>query len=220
MGDVRAGLVDIGWRCTSQYMLSTLGMQNVSYYYFGTSPFRFPIEKTGTFVSYLYGEETKNSIYPLIIEYYMCRTTCGTTLGYTITDDGLIQPVKEKENLMPSYIEEVRRNEQVVLEVAEKCKNYPSVVQHAEQIFRTCSLRSLFEFTERPTYQLIKTIAPSLNYLHFDLKKPVIEKYYPWTYLKYKLNHTLYTPEYNKYWLSGSLVYTYRKFGEWLIKHL
>ena len=214
------GLVDIGWRCTSQHILGILGIQNVSYYYFGTSPYRLPIEKTGSFVSYIYGEETKNSIYPLIIEFYMCRTICGTTIGYAKTDDGLIQPVKERENLMPTYIEEVKRNEQIVLDVAEKCKNYMSVVEHSEQILRTCSLRSLIEFSERPTYQLIKTIAPSLNYLHFNLKKPVIVKYYPWTYVKFKLNRTLFTFEYSKFWLYGSLVYTYRKIGEKLIKML
>lgn len=212
----RVGLVDIGWRCSSQSILRNLGKDDIIFYYLGVSPYRLPIEKTGSFISYMYGDDIDCSYYTLLIEFYMCRTLDGTTVGYQ-RKEGIIEPILSKEKGEPSVANEIRENEYLVLEVAKACGKYLSIKENAEFILKTCSIRTMIEFCEHPTSHLVEKIAPSLNYLHFGFKKPVIEKIYPWTYLKYKISHALSTPKYNKFWLYGSLVYTYGKWGEKLV---
>lgn len=216
------GLIDLGWRCTSQEILQKILDSHVEYYYWGVSEKRIEIGKVGAFTSFFYGEDFEPQIYRnnKFIEFYICRSTEGTTLEYKQTAEGIAPILAERE---PSALdEEITQNHKAVLCFAQQYSQYPCLQKHSQKIFHTLFLRILFHFTQYPDKKIVAFLANKMYWRNFwDKPMPIITKIYPWTILLiivtfFMKNKRAYTYKYRAIWLEASFVHTYGKLGIWL----
>ena len=221
--DEKIGLVDIGWSGTSQTMINLLFPNNVVFYYWGTSS-TIKYANTGDFISFCYGEQL-NEIDRImrIVESYMCRSIEGSTINYRKTE-GIFEPIFGNSNKDLKYQESVSFNESIVLQVGARFSQYFRILDSSEMFHKTCALRALQNFTKLPTYKLVKTIAPDLMFSHYSLKRPIIQKIYPFDLVKmYLMNRNQgFASKLKKYemlWMPASIVYTYGVFAEWMMRN-
>lgn len=218
----KIGLIDLGWNCTSQIMLNeVLPINNTVYYYWGVLDTRRPFNNTGSFFSFIYGEEYKElCIITNQAEHFMCRTLEGSTIGYQQASSEII-PNKEHVSFSMEFEKEVTFNQSVVLQIGKKFMQYFSALDSCELFFKTCTLRTCQDYLRYPRYSLVKTIAGHLDVEHYSVSRPIFAKLYPLKYLRiiyhYKLMKEVGT--YMYLWHDGSIVYTYGKFGEWIVRN-
>lgn len=219
------GLVDVGWRCTTQESLRKITDAPVRYYYWGVSSRRVGIGQSGPFTSFFYAENFDKQVYRnmTFIELYICRNTEGSTLGYERTDSGIV-PVLERH--VPGLMDdEILRNYASVLSFARRYRQYACLGVHASALFRQCSLRIMDRFTRYPDKSMAVFLSGRLRWGHYLGKKiPVIIKLYPWTAFYIAFFYCLrnvsdHVYKYRMMWFEASLVYTYGVFGKRLIQY-
>lgn len=216
------GLVDVGWRCTTQEILREITDAPVEYYYWGVSNGRVAIGRSGSFTSFYYAEDFLNvNRNNKFIEFYICRSTEGSTLGYKLTDTGIVPVLAgRKAGLMD---EEIRQKHESVRWFARQYRQYACLEEYSLMIFRLLSLRIMYHFMRCPGKSMVTFLSKKLRWGHFVGKKiPIIIKLYPWTALYIAVFYCLKNKYVNVYkyrqvWVEASLVYTYGTFGKWLI---
>lgn len=228
--DEDVALVDIGWRCSSQAILSKVFKRNVHYYYWGVTDERLAIQQTGKFKSSIYWEDfyAPKYINPYsrvrkIIEYYVCSNSEGTTIGYRIESNGEIVPVLA--NSVNEDKEIVIMREQL-MKIARSYSQYPFLLHDADLIFKTCSLKVLDEFSNYPSKDICKFFSQKTwnDSLISNEEIPFVLKLYPWTFVYLlwifvlKMFHMNVSSKYKWIWFDASLIYTYGFIGKWLVK--
>lgn len=214
------GLVDIGWRCTCQEMIRQIIDSPVVFYYWGVSPGRSDISKTGAFTAFSYWEDFKE-LYRSnkYIEFYICRNPEGSTLEYK-QESGYIAPVFSNEVEDDCIIEEVRINNEILLKTSRWYKQYPYLLEYSDYIFKNLSLSIIIQFTQCPNKKMVRFLSKKLFWeTSFGNSIPVIIKLYPWTavylailYSLKSFNKKIYA--YRNVWLDASLIYTYGSLGK------
>lgn len=217
------GLVDVGWRCTTQEMLQRLVDAPITYYYWGVSDQRISFKHSGLFSTFFYAEDFGKRVFrnKLFIEFYICRTTEGSTLGYKTTAQG-IEPVLAAHK-SDSMNEEIINNHKFVVNFARKYLQYTCLTTHSEEIHRSLFLRIMNRFTLCPNKEIIGFLHKKIFWRTFyNRNTPFIIKLYPWTIayiilfypLRNRFSNIL---KYRMIWLEGCFIYTYGAFGKWLI---
>ena len=219
------GLVDVGWRCTTQGILREIIDAPVTYYYWGVSRVRVNIGQSGPFMSYYYAEDFSMDMYrnKSFIEFYICRNAEGSTLGYKRTDTSVVPVLGRRET--SSMDEEIRQNHKSVLCFARQYQQYACLREYSSSISRLLFPQIMYRFIRYPDKSMVAFLSKKLWWNHFLGKKiPVIIKLYPWTVLYIVVFYLLKNKydnvyKYRQVWLEASLVYTYgRTFGKWLIQ--
>lgn len=216
--DVSVGLVDTGWRCSTQQMLHEIVCSPVKYYYWGVSHKRF----SNLFTSYFYAEDFDKHIYrnKAFIEFYICRNTEGSTLGYKSVNGEFIPVLAER---IPTMIdEEITQNYEYVLHFARQYIQYDCLRKYSEDIFHSLFLRIMYRFMLCPNKNIVFFLSSKIWWRNFWEKKiPVIIKLYPWTaayiavlYCLKNISGGVY--KYRMTWLEASLIYTYGTLGKCL----
>ena len=212
------GLVDIGWRCTCQEMIRQIIDTPVVFYYWGVSPGRSEINKTGAFTAFSYWEDfrelQRGNKY---IEFYICRNPEGSTIGYKHEENFVVPILSDMSDI--EIAEDVRMNNEILLKASHWYRQYPCLMEHAESIFRNLSLKIMSRFTQYPNKEITIFLSKNLFWEHFGSPIPVIIKLYPWTavylailYSLKSFNKKIYT--YRNVWLDASLIYTYGTLGK------
>ena len=219
---VLVGLVDVGWRCSTQEMLQEIIDTPVRYYYWGVSHGRVGIGQSGPFTSFFYAEDFQD-VYRnnKFIEFYICRSTEGSTLGYERTDAGIVPVLDRRETELMD--EEIHRNHELVRFFARQYQQFACLEEYSLALFRSLFLRLMCRFMRYPDKTMTTFLSKKLRWGHFVGKKiPIIIKLYPWTALYIAVFYCLknrydYVYKYRQIWLEASLVYTYGMLGKWLI---
>lgn len=166
------GLVDVGWRCTTQEILRKIMDTPVEYYYWGVSNGRVAIGRSGSFTSFYYAEDFLNvHRNNKFIELYICRSTEGSTLGYKLTDTGIVPVLaSRKTGLMD---EEIRQNHESVRWFAQQYRQYACLEEYSLMIFRLLSLRVMYHFMRYPSKSMVTFLSKKLRWGHFLRKKEI-----------------------------------------------
>ena len=215
------GLVDIGWRCSTQEILRNITGATVEYYYWGVSNGRIAIGRSGSFTSFYYAEDFLNvSRNNKFIEFYICRSTEESTLGYEQTDTGIVPVLNGREDGLMD--EEIRQNHEYVRWFARQYRQYACLEEHSLMIFRLLSLRIMYHFMRCPDRNMVAFLSKKLRLEHYGESIPIIIRLYPWTALYIAIFYCLKKKfrsvyKYRQMWVEASLVYTYGKFGKWLV---
>ena len=219
------GLVDVGWRCTTQGILREITDVPVKYYYWGVSRVRVNIGQSGPFMSYYYAEDFPKYMYrnKSFIEYYICRNSEGSTLGYKRTEVGVVPVLGRRET--SSMDEEIRQNHESVLCFARQYQQYACLREYSSSISRLLFLQIIYRFIQYPDKGMVTFLSKKLQWGSFFSEKiPVIIKLYPWTVLYIAVFYLLKNKydnvyKYRQMWLEASLIYTYGgTFGKWLVR--
>ena len=213
------GIVDIGWRGTSQAILEKLCSPSSTFYYLGVSDRRLSVNEFKKYTSCIFFENSMwFSAMTGVIEYYMCKNKFGTTLGYE-KNNGKIEPIYKKKNCDNKDAVQIDDNKDIVLQIAQLCHKYQVIYSNTSSILKN-SMNVLREFSLYPNYHLVKPIAPHLVFKHYSKEYPIVMKIYPWTiiYILTKkvlslLRHISQSDRYMMLWLCGSVSYTYGPFG-------
>lgn len=224
-GDSNAlvGLVDIGWRCSTQAVLRKIVDSPVKYYYWGVVHKRIGIEHSGVFTAFHYSDDFKRvCYYNKFIEYYICRNIENTTLGYRHTAEGTSPVLAEQTQTSSALFDDIMLNHTEVLLFANQYKQYKCLREYSADIFHSLSLRVMYRFMLCPNKDIVFFLSSKLWIRHFWKKKiPAIIKLYPWTafyiaslYCLKNISSRVY--KYRMMWLEASLIYTYGALGKWL----
>ena len=213
----KVGLVDIGWRCTSQEMIKKIVPNNVSFLYFGVTDYRVNHKKIGDFTSFTYWDNSYNN---KLIEFYMCRSLSGSVLGYE----------KKGARLCPvlDYVKSqgvddgINKNIEVAQKTTLLLKQYGILLSNAEELFYHYSYKSLIDFIRLPDIQTVNAMSKELFIDHYNSSFcPIIVRLWPWDILRIIylwITHNSKAIRYWAIWLDASLVYTYGQFGARIIK--
>ena len=196
----------------------------VTYYYWGIADRRISFGQSGPFVTFFYAEDFDKLIYrnKSFIEFYICRTTEGSTLGYKAAGQ-TIEPVLAARK-SDGMAEEVIRNQEFVMNFARNYRQYICLVTHSEAILHSLFLRVMNRFSLCPVKNMIVFLHKKILWGNFYSQKvPVIIKLYPWTVLYIATFYCLRNVcdrvyKYRMIWMEASLVYTYGALGKWLIR--
>ena len=213
-GDENVGLVDVGWRCTSQQMISKIVPNEVTYYYFGVSDNRLSIRQTGRFVSFTSWQSA-----PKLIEHYMCRTPFGSVWDYKMENLCVVPECAAGE--AEADVEDINNNFQLAHTAACMFKANPVLLDYAEVLFFQYSYKAIKDYMKYPDRYDLRKFHRTLKVEILDEHFPVIKSLWPWDMLNYLCQIIFKTEKSKGYWavwLEGSLVYTYGKIGRWMIK--
>lgn len=212
-------LVDIGWRCTTQDVLNKLiSNKSITYYYYGVSSDRLQMKDIGQYFSFSYNDQIKDSLYyQFIIEYYICRVTEGSTIGFTKDKDGVVSPIFEK--VKNDDINDIIYNKTIVLKYAKLFHQYDILIDNAELLLYNCAIRSLVDFLYYPQFHLVKKISPYLYFNHFGFRQKIIYGRKDWKFVPFlakkilKKLHIIDINTSNIWWKRGTLVNIFGPIG-------
>ena len=178
---VPVGLVDVGWRCSTQEILQKITDVPVRYYYWGVSSMRVRIGLSGPFISFYYAEDFgKVHGNNKFIEYYICRNCEGTTLGYKLADNGIEPILGERKNTLMD--EEIHQNHETIQHFVHQYRQYKCLSEHSKELFHSLFLKVMYHFMQYPNKDMVVFLSKYLRWGNFFEKKmPVIIKLYPWT---------------------------------------
>lgn len=224
--NAQVAIADIGWRGTSQAILNYIFPNNsILFYYYGISETRLSIHETGTYYAFSHGEYQKDFYSKReFLEYYICRNAEGTTIGYKI-ENGKTIVCREECCYSKQDIQDINNNIDNLISFADSCKSYTCILSNTNTIFYNCMQRTLQEFIRFPSYPLVKKIAPFMKFNHWGYERNLIIKlpklYHLSRLWRGFLNKTKICkrrePDFG--WFEASYIFTYKSFGEWVIKH-
>lgn len=205
------GLIDLGWRCTSQEMLERIVPNVVNYYYLGVTEARVNLKRTGVFNAYTYWHNFPNNKF---IEYYMCRTTSGSVVGYE-DRGGTVVPICEEVSVNDE--EDVELNLRILGQAVSFFQDYPLLEENADELFYNCAYKSVCDFIKYPDRKTIKLLSSKLFVDHYTFSNcPVIIKLWPWSILRLLYLYVTQNNSFKKYrylWVDGSLIHTFGYLG-------
>lgn len=206
----RVGLVDIGWRCSTQNILASLLPQDIMYYYYGVSNDNFRYDEMGRYKAWAYmmpGHFFNHRFF----EGYICRNLENTLVGYQRETDNTIVPIFAQGD-MPEWLE---RDFQLRVTYLQSCakivRQYPHVLRRMEQICTSYSQRIVEQFSQLPPRQMCQFLADKLEWDHYTNKDRMIRKLRPLQYIvaRYFRSNAKVKQRYRNCWLAASLSYTY-----------
>lgn len=218
----RVGLIDLGWRGTSQCVLKKLGFNNINFYYFGVGTDRLPMKELGDYKTLLFQEDTSSYMgYVYYSEYYMCRTTEGSTIDYQELN-GNVVPIQGPCNLSIDEKKSIKESRNIILQIVENVDLYWIIIHKSELLFKICTESTNKSFSQFPIRRLLKQIAPHLIFEHFQYTNKIVDKIYPHQLiyeLLYKILKQLHLdlPKPNSLsylWRNACFIYTYGSLGE------
>lgn len=217
IGTDRVALFDIGWRGTSQSLLKRLNLDGVKYYYWGVYKTRLPISITGDFFSFSFFEDYYRLGAAKFIEFYMCKMKEGSTLGYKNSSGGIISPVLGKPDISEVESSEIDDNINIMYRSLELFLNIPSIYSYSQDIFNILSINTLHRVAKNPPGCFTKVLKKRMFWDHYVEREKMITFLSP--YKIFDILRCLYSksPKYNGLWIEGSIVYTFRGFGNWLL---
>ena len=206
------GLVDVGWRCSTQYSLSSI-FPHAMYYYLGVSPDNYRMDEMGNywanyFLSYY------RYVNPRFIEYYICKNLENTVVGFRDVD-GIIVPRFAEGKISDSLRNDFELRVNFLTQCAHYVSKYADVIMGSIDEWLNCSKCILETVSIYPTKEISAYLADKLYCEHYSEELPVIFKVTPFRYLLGKLlpKNSRYNKRYQLYWRSASLSYTYGLLG-------
>lgn len=227
--DSRVALIDIGWRLSSQRAINKLlPDNNIKFYYYGVAKSRLDIRETGDFSSLSYWEDFPD-IYGnnKFIEYYICRTNEGSTIGYA-EEEGCIIPLLERQINSDAYQEDIASNMTLLRKAAVIYEKLAYAIVNPVRLFDNASMKTLCHFSKYPSKKMLNALVGNFSIGHFSNEDAAIVKLYPWT-LVYILSLYIYElvkrkkcsslNKYKKVWFCASWIYTYGYLGNTVVKY-
>lgn len=214
--DAKVGLVDIGWRCTSQRFLSELIGNSAMYYYFGVVKENFYEDEMGPYKPSFYTDILSTS-HPKLLECYICNNLEGTVLGYEQIQTGRIV-VKHADSLFSqNEIDDFEQRKCILETSALMYLEYPFILENSNEVFNIFSSRILKEVLNNPSKEIVSFLADKMYWDHYVDNQRVIHKYYIYQYLMSKISY-LFTHKIRQenalIWKEACICYTY---GHWAI---
>lgn len=206
----RVGLVDIGWRCSTQKVLASLLPHDIMYYYYGVSDDNFRYDEMGQYKAWYFMTQGRACNHRFF-EGYICRNMENTLIGYQRGVDNLIVPIFAQGDV-PEWLERDFQLRAAYLESCTKLvRQYPSVRKQMDQICTSYSQRLVERFSQLPPQQMCRFLADKLEWDHYTDKDRMIRKLRPSQYvaLRFFRSSAKVKQRYHSCWLAASLSYTY-----------
>lgn len=206
----QVGLVDIGWRCSTQNILASLIPHDIMYYYYGVSDDNFRYDEMGQYKAWYFMTQGRACNHRFF-EGYICRNMENTLIGYQRGVDNLIVPIFAQGDV-PEWLE---RDFQLRVAYLESCtklvRQYPSVRNRMDQICTSYSQRIVERFSQLPPQQMCQFLADKLEWDHYTDTDRMIRKLRPMQYIAVRFfrNNAKVQKRYRNCWLAASLSYTY-----------
>lgn len=220
-GNEKVGLVDIGWRMSSQLVLNRIFSIEVAYYYYGMSIDRFSIIDTGNRHSFTC-EENLPQLYQHreFIEYFICKTAEGMTIGYELSNSGRIVPVKEQTEISGKDSELFNSNIKQTVCIAKEWARMKLATPQTISILFACTQKIFDDFVRHPQSSLVGQIANHLAFAHYGKKSFLIKKlswsdlvmFFCQQYIPFVRKRSFCGGE--RIWEKASFVYTFGGYGE------
>lgn len=219
----KVAIADLGWRCSSQCVLKKIISTDCTFFYYGVSSNRLDYNDMGKIDPLSFGESVGSSLYyQFVIEYYMCRSTEGTTLGYIYAPNGRIEPLLGSEEIIDKN--GILKNIDVVLHIAKLIHQYDILTMGQESLMYNRAVFEVKDFSDFPQSHMIKSIAPYLYFEHFTSPKPCVYKLsigdFGYLALRKVLRklHIRIPQKVKMEWINGTIVYSLGSFGDWIIR--
>ena len=204
------GLVDIGWRCSTQKVLASLLPKSTRYYYYGVSDDNFRMDEMGQYKAF-YFMQPGRSAYHRFFEGYICRNLETTIVGYIQDASGKIVPRFEDGTVAPWIKNDFELRTQYLHICASLFKQYPILFYRAESIAVECSQRIFEQFSATPPKAMCRFLADKMEWDHYTDASKAIRKLYVWELMLRRLlpHNCRIKDRFRNCWLSGSWSYTF-----------
>lgn len=206
---VKTGLVDVGWRCTSQMFLSKLIGTSPMYYYLGVIPENFHTDQMGQYKPYFLADFVKGK-HPKFLECYVCKNLENTVIGYEEVENRIVPIFAEGEVSEGEASDFVLRKNIIELS-AGFFSLYNTLFKDAKCLFDTISNKLMMDVLQTPSKQIVYFLSDKMWWDHYVEKQPVIRKAYISRKIINKILRKLHiniNQGYN-YWPEACAVYTY-----------
>jgi predicted HAD superfamily hydrolase len=217
LSEGNVALFDIGWRCTSQMMMRKIIDKDVHFYYYGVHKSRFPISDVGNYYSFTFFEDYDRLGAANFIEYYMCKTLEGSTIGYTDVD-GTIEPVLEEFQSREEEYHDFQHNVELLEQTIELYSRIPSLVDNSHVIFKELSMKTLHQFAKNPPRRSVKFLSKRMYSDHFTDKKQMIIYLTPYKLFDILNSIRTKSHKYQTLWVEGSIINTFGFLGKKILK--
>ena len=218
LSEGNVALFDIGWRCTSQMMIRKIIDKDVHFYYYGVHKSRFPISDVGNYYSFTYFEDYDRLGAANFIEYYMCKTLEGSTIGYTDVD-GKIDPVLEESHPRENECHDFQHNVGLLEQSIDLYYKIPSLVESSHVIFKELSIKTLHQFAKNPSRRSVQFLSKRMYSDHFTEKKQMIINLTPCKSFDILNSIRTKSHKYQTLWVEGSIIKSFGLLGNKLLKY-
>ena len=204
------GLVDIGWRCSTQRILATIIPNNVMYYYYGVSDDNFRYDQMGEYKAWYYMSKG-HYFNHRFFEGYICRNLENTLIGYYRDSKGNIVPLFA-DGKVPEWLEQ---DFQLRLKYLKSCsayvRQYPCLMMSMGTICSSYSQRIVEQFSQVPPQSMCRFLSDKLEWDHYTDTVRMIRKLRPTEYLfaRFLPNSGIVKKYYRNSWLNASVSFTY-----------
>lgn len=218
---VKVGLVDIGWRCSSQNVLSKVIGNKAMYYYYGVVKENFSSKDMGEYKPFFYTDIVGTN-HPKLLECYICKNLENTVIGYDRDSNGTIKARFASVQISQEQIDDFNLRKNVLETCASYYAKYDFLVKESDELFNSCSCRIMKNVLDNPSKQISTFLADKLIWDHYVAEQKLIQKLYPHTiinYIYWRLTNPAKLKKYANLWREACLSYTY---GCWtpIIKYL
>lgn len=209
-------LFDLGWRGTSQYMLSKVLTENVSFYYFGVNKGILPIKDIGNYFSFMYVKDF-DRFSSRFLEFYMCKMPEGSTLSYE-EKNGKIIPICDNVEITDSEIKEFDKNLQIMFEGIDRYLQIPLLYTYSRLFYTIITLPTLQGVSQNPPYKMVKFLENRMFWDSYTDKKKIVKTMLPHTLIKVLYHSYKRSPNYSGLWIEGCVVLSLGFVGRWLLR--
>ncbi len=209
-GKEPVGLVDIGWRCSTQKVLASFLPKNIRYYYYGVSDDNFRLDEMGQYKAY-YFMQAGRCAYHRFFEGYICRNLETTIMGYHHDAQGKVSPTFEESDIAPWLKSDFEQRLHYLHTCTALFKQYPSLFRCAEKIVLECSQQLFEQFSTRPPQVMCRFLSDKMEWDHYTDTSRVIRKLYVWELVAKHIipKNTIIQNRFRNCWLNGSWSYTF-----------
>ena len=212
----KVGLVDIGWRCTSQRFLSEIIGHDVMYYYFGVVKENFHADEMGKYKPFFY-TDVVGTEHPKVLECYICKNLENTVLGYERSGNGSISVLFSNKPIKTTQEVDFKVRKHILETTSRMYGEYNMLINHSEELFDVFSSRIMKNLLKRPSYDVSRFLANRMFWDHYVDEQRIIIKFFVIRKLFYRLfyprNHKK-RLQYAIMWNEACISYTY---GRWAI---
>lgn len=205
------GLVDIGWRCSSQKFLSKIIGNSAMYYYWGVVNENFYSDEMGNYKPFFY-TDVVGTPHPKLLECYICKNIENTVVGYSKMADGNVSVQLDKGQITQSMIDDFMQRKEIIEVASSLFAQFGFLMNAYEELFDTCSSRIMKHVLEKPSKQISCFLADKMEWDHYVTGQKLIRKIYPHhiiVYLFWRITNPQKNEKYSNLWRSACMVYTY-----------
>lgn len=212
----KIGLVDIGWKCTTQLTLSQALKNQCFYYYLGLVDENYYEAEMGKYHSDFFIYPVK--AYRQLIEAYICKNTEKTLIGYK-KSNGIVIPLQSQEisSSDKDELEDYLQKQKALKNLTHNIIKYPIVINASTEIFREYSLRMISDISNNPSKAFVNFLKNKLFWEHYSEKSPLIVNISNYFFLKIKNKVLKKRIKHHDIWKQASYVYTFGNIGHYLL---